>query len=182
MPTANEGRSCDGQLTASPAKWAICETPCEGWTPCLARVPTSYGEQWDDRANGIELCKLTNATVKGCTQSGWGAILIESSRWSSKYSRNNSERIIHEQCTKWKKYEGHTRYQRGVASYEAGATRTVHEGYTCRWQGVTSCGTRKYESCKPSGLVTKGCTQLHWGATLVGGKSRGSVKGCTQLH
>ena len=186
-------------------------TSREGWAPGQARAPTSHGEQcngcvtdfdtwkstksvtkgctqldWgailipsDSRNSDGESGKPTKPKIKGCTQLDWGAILIDSSKCSS---RGNSGDSICEQCTNRGKYEGHTRLQRGVASYEVCSTKKAHEGYTCGGQGVTSCEKMRNESWKPPDLGTEGCTQLHWGATLVEAKPRGSVKGCTQFH
>ena len=63
------------------------------------------------------------------------------------------------------------------------------------WEGRTPCGAgvptsqearicggeQHIEPSNMSRLVAEGCTQLHWGASLIGIRSlRGSVKGCTR--
>ena len=135
-------------------------TPCEGWTPCAARVSTSCGEY----SGG-------NLTIKGGTQLHCVATLFGREHTSRtelhRYTCGNNDTS----CPQWR-----------VGSRTTNPGR-INETTPC--EGWTPCVARvptSYGDYSDESLTIKGYTQLHCVVTLFG-RLHNHVRTCrTELH
>ena len=121
---------------------------------------------------------------KGCTRWYRGATLslMRDCDQGVRTERQDSiERTSHEGWTPWggsTSYGGHNREFRGGAKLSR--TMRNDDGHCINYTALLT-ETLGEDGTRPS-RITKGCTQVHWGTTLVGDRLvRGSGKGCTQL-